>query len=94
MSEHRVVGAVRELLRPVDHHRFEEAATTQLKEGNQIPDHTQAAEAEKRVRTRTESADMGSSVPKRCLNSLVGILSEGDRLLEFPLLEHQGGPLS
>lgn len=49
MAEHRVVGAVRELLRPVDDNRFEEATTPQLEEGHQIPDHAQTAETEKRV---------------------------------------------
>lgn len=45
-------GAVRELLRPVDDDRFEEATTTELEEGNQIPNHTQTVDTEKRVRIR------------------------------------------
>lgn len=108
MSEHGVVGTVRELLRPVDHHRFEEATTPQLEEGNQVPEHAQTAEAEKRVRKQqsedhrqgpppgtTDSGHrQGPPAPNRRVNSLVRILSEGDGLLEFPLLEGQGGPLS
>lgn len=52
VTEHRMFGAVRELLRPVDDDRFEEATTTQLEEGNQIPDHAQTVDTEKRVRIR------------------------------------------
>lgn len=44
MSEHGRVAAGRKLLRPVDDGWFEEATTTQLEEGHQVPHHAQTAE--------------------------------------------------
>lgn len=44
VSEHGLVAAGRELLRPVDDGRFEEATTTQLEEGNQVPHDAQTAD--------------------------------------------------
>lgn len=41
VSEHVLVAAGRKLLRPVDDGRFEEATTTQLEEGQQVPHHAQ-----------------------------------------------------
>lgn len=59
VTEHRVFGAVRELLRPVDDDRFEEATTTQLEEGHQIPEHTQTADT-----------DTGQDPPLKVLNKV------------------------
>lgn len=44
VSEHALIAAGRKLLRPVDDGRFEEAATTQLEEGHQVPQHAQTEE--------------------------------------------------
>lgn len=43
VAEHRLVAAGRELLRPVNDGRFEEAAATQLEERHQVLHHAQTA---------------------------------------------------
>lgn len=52
MSEHGLVAARRKLLRPVDDGRFEEATTTKLEEGNQVPHHAQTTETNRRKQTQ------------------------------------------
>lgn len=44
VSEHVLVAAGRKLLRPVDDSWFEEATTTQLEEGHQVPHNAQTVE--------------------------------------------------
>lgn len=65
VSEHVLVAARGKLLRPVDDGRFEEATTTQMEEGHQVPHHAQ----------------------------IVWILSQGDGLSQFHLVECQVCPL-